>query len=196
METGAAGLLARHPWVPRRPLTVAAYHRMGEVGILTEDDRVELIEGELVAMTPIGSHHSGTVNALTYALVHAVGERGVVTVQNPVRLNDRTEPQPDFTVLKPRPDFYRSATPLADDVLLLVEVADSSLSYDRAVKLPLYARHGIPEVWIVNLAAGAVEVHRMPTGDRYAASDRVGGDGRLEPALLPGVVIDVSALLR
>src|ERR1700689_3733867 len=104
MASGETGLLIRNPWVVRRALTVAEYHRMGEVGILTEDDRVELIEGELIAMSPIGSVHSGAVNALTRLLVHAVGDRGVVAVQNPVQLDDLSEPQPDFSVLKTRED--------------------------------------------------------------------------------------------
>jgi Uma2 family endonuclease len=195
MASGETGLLTRNPWVIRRPLTVAEYHRMGEVGILTRDDRVELIEGQLIAMSPIGSEHSGTVNAFTHGLVLAIGRRGVVAVQNPVQLDDLSEPQPDFAVLKPRDDFYRRATPLPDDVLLIIEVADSSLAYDRNVKRSLYARHGIPEFWIVNLKAGEIEVCRSPKGEEYTSITRVGRDGVLEPQLLPGAVIPVSALL-
>jgi Uma2 family endonuclease len=195
MAPRETGLLTRNPWVVRRPLTVAEYHRMGEVGILTEDDRVELIEGQLVAMAPIGSDHSGTVNFLTRALVTAVGDLGVVAVQNPVRLDDLSEPQPDFAVLKPRGDFYRTSTPLAGDVLLIIEVANSSLAYDRAVKRALYARHGIPEFWIVNLSARDVEVCRGPDGDHYASVERIGRDGALAPEMLPGVVIAVDDLM-
>ncbi len=195
MAPGETGLLTRNPWVTRRPLTVAEYHRMGEVGILTEDDRVELIEGELVAMPPVGSNHSGTVNVLTHRLVQVVGERGVVAVQNPVQLDDLSEPEPDFAVLKPRSDYYRRATPRPDDVLLIIEVADTSLAYDRAVKRSLYALHKIPEFWIVNLTAAEVEVCRKPTGDHYASVSRVGHDGILELELLPGAAIPVAALL-
>ena len=195
MAPGETGLLTRNPWVARRALTVAEYHRMGEVGILTERDRVELIEGELIAMSPIGSEHAGTVNALNRLLVQAVGERGVVAVQNPVRLDDLSEPQPDFAVLKPRADDYRRATPRSADVLLIVEVADTSLAYDRDVKRSLYARHGVPEFWIVNLAANEVEVCRAPTGDQYASVSHVGRDGILEPELLSGVAIAVAAIL-
>jgi Uma2 family endonuclease len=195
MASGETGLLTRNPWVVRRALTVAEYHRMGEVGILNEDDRVELIEGELVAMSPIGSEHSGTVNAITQCLVEAIGRRGIVAVQNPVRLDDLSEPQPDFSVLKPRADFYRRATPLPHEVLLIIEVADSSLAYDRNVKRSLYARHGIPEFWIVNLVAGKIEVCRTPEGEQYTSISRVGRDRVLEPLLLPGAVIPVAALL-
>jgi Uma2 family endonuclease len=189
-------LLASNPWVARRPITVAEYHRMGEVGILTEDDRVELIEGELVAMSPIGSYHAGTVNKLNHSLVHAVGERAIVSVQNPVRLDDHSEPEPDFALLRPRPDFYQDAAAQPDDVLLLIEVADTSLNYDRAVKRALYARHAIPELWIVDLTSGEVEVCRAAKADGYAAVERVGRDGVLEPELLPGVRIQVATLLR
>jgi Uma2 family endonuclease len=167
---------------------------MGEAGILTEDDRVELIEGQLIAMSPIGSDHSGTVNSLTRMLVLAVGDRGVVAVQNPVQLDDLSEPQSDFSVLKPRDDDYRRATPLPHEVLLIIEVAHSSLAYDRAIKRSLYARHGIPEFWIVNIAGGVVEVRRKPVGDDYASAFQVGRDATLEPELLPGVAIPVSAL--
>lgn len=195
MASGEIGLLTRHPWVTRRALTVAEYHRMGEVGILHEDDRVELIEGELVAMTPIGSNHSGTINTLNRALVMAVGDRGVVAVQNPVQLDDLSEPQPDFSILKPRADDYRRATPRPDEVLLIIEVADSSLAYDRAVKQALYARHGIPEFWIVNLQANNVEVCRTPVGEAYGDLSVVERDGTLEPMLLPGAAISAAALL-
>jgi Uma2 family endonuclease len=195
METSETGLLTRNPWVARRALTVAEYHRMGEVGILTERDRVELIEGELVAMSPISSQHSGTVNGLTRLLVRVVGDSGVVSVQNPVQLDDRSEPEPDFAVLRPRADDYRQSTPRPDDVLLVIEIASTSLDYDRAVKRPLYASHGIPELWIVNLASGEVEVCRTPVADHYASVSRVGRDDVLEPSLLPGAIIPVAALL-
>jgi Uma2 family endonuclease len=189
-------LLAANPWVTRRPITVAEYHRMGDVGILGEHDRVELIEGELVAMAPIGSYHTGTVNKLNHSLVYAVGDHAIVAVQNPVRLDDLSEPQPDFALLKPRPDFYRDAHARPADVLLLIEVADTSLNYDRAVKRALYARHAIAEFWIVDLTSGEVEVCRQPTADGYAAVERTGRDGALEPQLLPGVRIQVSTLFR
>jgi len=189
-------LLAANPWVSRRPITAAEYHRMGEVGILGEHDRVELIEGELVAMSPIGTYHIGTVIKLSHELVQAVGDRALVSVQNSVRLDDLSEPEPDFALLKPRPDFYRDAHPTPADVLLLIEVADSSLNYDRAVKRTLYARHGIPELWIIDLAAGEVEICRDPQPNGYATTHRVGRDGTLEPELLPGVRIQAASIFR
>ncbi len=195
MNNPEPGLLTRNPWVARRKLDIWEYHRMGEFGIFGEGDRVELIEGELVQMTPIGSGHSGTINGTTRALVRAVGDQAIVSVQNPVRLGDHSEPEPDFLLLRPRADDYRLRTPVADEVLLLIEVADSSLRYDRAVKLPLYARHGIPEVWIVDLAANTVEWFRHPEGESYADSGRAVRGETLTPALLPEVSVPVTAIL-
>jgi Uma2 family endonuclease len=184
------GLLSRYPAAPRRLLTVDEYHRMGEAGILTDDDRVELIEGELVAMAPIGTEHIASTNALTRLLVLAVGDRGIVSVGNPVRLNRHNEPQPDFAVLKRRDD-YRKTMPRPEDTMLAVEVANTSLEYDRKVKLALYARAGIPEVWIVNLAAEEVEVHRSPAADNYTSVTHAGRSDDLTIEALPGVVIPV-----
>lgn len=189
-------LLTTYPWVTRRPITVDEYYRMGEVGILGDRDRVELIEGDIVAMSPIGSYHHGTVITLSQTLWRAVGDRALVSVQGPVRLDDLSEPEPDFALLKPRPDFYRDAHAQPPDVLLLIEVAESSLNYDRTVKRMLYARHAIPEFWIVDLTAGEVEVCREPTPDGYASVERVGRDGGLEPRLLPGVRIQAVTLFR
>lgn len=151
----------------RHKLDVDEYQRMAEAGILHEDDRVELIDGEIIDMAPIGSDHAGTVNGLNRALVLSCGERAIVSVQNPVRLDRLNEPEPDFALLRPRPDFYRGAHPGASDVLLLVEVSDTSLRFDRRVKLPLYARFGIPEVWIVDLHARVLEAHSGPANGAY-----------------------------
>jgi Uma2 family endonuclease len=189
-------VLTHHPAASIRPLTVNEYHRMGEAGIFAENERVELIEGQLIAMSPIGSPHLAAVNALTRLLVRAVGDLGIVSVQNPVRLNDRNEPEPDLAVLRPRDDEYRSALPGPTDLLLIIEVASSSIDYDRGVKLALYAKHGIPEFWIVNLDLGRVEVHRSPNVNRgsYSPVSHIGRDGILEIASLPGVVIPAAPL--
>ena len=193
MDRNDLGLLSRYPAAPRRLLTVDEYHRMGEAGILTDDDRVELIEGELVAMAPIGSEHIASTNALNRLLVLAVGDRGIVSVGNPVRLNRHSEPQPDFAVLKPRDD-YRKTLPRPEDTMLAVEVSNTSLEFDRKVKLALYARGGIPEVWIVNLAAEEVEVHRSPAADNYTSVTRAGRSDDLTIEALPGVRIPVVGI--
>ena len=176
--------------------TVADYYRMAEAGILDEDSRVELIRGLIVDMAAIGAPHLSMVNRLTRLLITMLAGRALVSVQNPVRLDDSSEPEPDVAVLKPRADEYETATPRADDVLLVVEVADTSLSYDRDVKAPLYAESGIVEYWIVDLAGRAVEVHRQPRGSRYAQVQRVGSEGPLDIAALPGVALAAADLWR
>lgn len=195
MDGDRPSLLERVPEVRRHKLDVHGYYRMAEAGILTREDRVELIEGEIVDMVPIGSPHSGAVSSLINLLTVAARGRATVTAQSPLRLSDTSEPQPDFMLLKPRADFYRGAHPAAADVLLLVEVAQSSLAYDRKVKLPLYARHGVPEVWIVNIGDGVVEVYRDPKDDAYRSTARAVRGDMLEPAALPGLRVAVTEVL-
>ena len=180
----------------KRLFTVTEYHLMAEAGMLGEDDRVELIEGEIVAMNPIGSRHAAAVNRLNRLLSQAVGERAIVSVQNPVQLGERSEPQPDLVLLKPRPDFYAGAHPGPDDLLLLVEVADASADYDRQVKLPLYARAGVPEGWLVDLDGRAVEVYRRPSAHGYDTTERVARGQSLPVPGLPDARLAVDLILR
>ena len=175
--------------------TVEDYHRMAEAGILHEDSRVELIRGRIVDMAPVGAPHIVAVNRLNRLLGRAVGESGVVSIQNPVRLDDGSEPQPDVAVLRPGADEVGAGTPSAADVLLLVEVADSTLRDDRNEKAPLYAAGGIPEYWIVNLVENTVEVHRQPAAGRYRELKTVGPGGVLDFSALPGAALAVSDLL-
>lgn len=172
------------------------YHRLAEAGILAENDRVELIEGELIEMAAVSGPHIGVVINLLRLLTAAAAGRFEVSPQSPVRLGDHSEPEPDVALLRPRADRYLGGEPpLAADILLLIEVADSSLRYDRAVKLPLYARHGVPEVWIVDLAGGTVAVHRGPTADGYASVETIARDASVEPLALPGVRLAVAEFL-
>jgi Uma2 family endonuclease len=152
--------------VLRRSFTVDEYHRMGEAGILREDDRVELIEGELITMTPIGSRHAACVARLV-AQMSQMQAKAIVWVQNPIRLGEHSEPQPDLALLRPRADFYAAFHPSPDAVLLVVEVGETSTAYDRVVKLPLYARASIPEVWLIDLAEERIEVYRQPASQGY-----------------------------
>ncbi len=152
----------------RHRLDVDAYHHMAAAGILGIADRIELIEGDLIDMAPIGQEHAGVVAGLAEALFVACAGRAIVWPQNPVRLDRWSEPQPDLAVLRRRADFYTTGQrPIPADVLLLVEVADSSLRYDREVKLPLYARMGIPELWIVDVQRRLLEAYRTPHGMGY-----------------------------
>ena len=148
---------------PRRHrLTVDDYYRMAEVGLLAPDARVELIEGEIIDMAPIGAQHGATVDLLAERLVPAAKEAAIVRVQGAIRLGTRSEPQPDIAVLKRRPDRYAKTQPSASDVLLVIEVGDATLRYDLEVKTPLYASHGIPEYWVIDVAARRVHAFRAP----------------------------------
>ena len=181
--------------VTRRRFTVDEYYRMAEAGILCEDDHVELIEGEIVEVAPIGSRHAACVDSLNQAFSERVGAWAIVRVQNPVRLSTRTEPEPDIVLARPRPDRYRQAHPGPADVLLLVEVADTTLHYDRDVKLPLYAAAGIPEVWIFNLVHERLEVYREPAEGRFQVQAVCGHGAVVGSQALPGVAIEVTAIL-
>ncbi|HYH85320.1 MAG TPA: Uma2 family endonuclease [Pyrinomonadaceae bacterium] len=153
--------------VAKHSFTVAQYERMGEAGILSENDRVELIEGEIVETSPIGERHAACVDALSEMLREKLQRSVTIRAQNPVRLGEYSEPQPDVAILKRREDFYRNAHPTPADVLLLIEVSDATLEYDRQIKVPLYARAGVPEVWIVNLADERIETYADLAGGVY-----------------------------
>ncbi len=168
---------------------------MGAAGILGEDDRVELLDGEIIEMTPIGPGHAGCVNRLNRLLVGSLGGRAVVAVRNPVRLTLRSEPQPDVVVARPRRDFYQLGHPTPDDVLLLVEVAETSAAFDRRVKTPLYARAEIFEFWLVDVPAKQVVVHRLPTAGRYADVHTLSPGDHLAPQAFPDVELSVAELL-
>lgn len=181
--------------VTRRRFTVDDYHRMAKAGILHEDDRVELIEGELIEMAAIGSYHFAAVNRLTRHFSGQAGDRFIVSVQNPVRLSRHSEPQPDLVLLRPRADYYEKELPGPDDVLLIVEVSDTTLAYDRKVKLPLYAAAGVPDAWLVNLPRRSIEVHREPRGNRYQQVTVYRKGERIALFALPEVAISVDEIL-
>ena len=178
-----------------RLFTVDEYYRMAELGILGRGERVELIEGEIIQMEAIGSRHAGCVNRLTKLLVVGVGDRGVVTVQNPARLSDLSEPQPDLTVSRPRPDDYMDSHPGPADVMLVIEVADSSVGFDRGRKAPLYALAGIPEYWLVDVGGGYVEVYRQPTDGGYRDVRTLRKEDVLTPISFPDVQVPVQAIV-
>lgn len=150
-----------------RKFNVNEYHKMAETGILTPEDRVELIKGEIIAMSPISRKHAATVNRLNQLFCQKFYNKVIVSVQNYIRLNNYSEPQPDLVLLKPRSDFYESKIPEPEDIYLLIEVADSTIKYDQDVKLPLYAESKISEVWIINLNNKTLEVYRQPQDKSY-----------------------------
>lgn len=181
--------------VQRHRLTVEQYHRMAEARVLARDARVELIEGVIVGRAPIGSRHAATVKKLNALLTKAVGARAIVSVRDPIRLGDRSEPQPDLALLRPREDFHAGAPPTAADTLLIVEVSQATGAYDRQVKVPLYAQHGVPEVWIVDLDSSLGRFYRTPQGDRYLDITATETPGPTPVPALPGVTVDLAGLL-
>jgi len=182
------------PGPRRHPITVTEYFRMGETGVLDPDARVELIEGDLIDMPPIGPTHAGKTNRLNRLLTTAVGPAAIVSTQNPVVLGRLTAPQPDLALLRYRDDYYEQTHPGPDDCLLLIEVAETSLAHDRRIKLPLYARFRIPEVWIIDCRGRHLDMHRDPDDGRYTRRLRVTDLSRVEMAALPGILLDLRSL--
>lgn len=181
------------PPVSRYRFSVADYHRLSDAGILNEDSRVELIEGELVSMAPIGSFHQSAVDRLNIILARQSGNF-ILRVQGPICLGQHSEPEPDFSLLKARQDFYRKAHPTAEDVLLVIEISDSTLAYDREVKLRLYAEHAIPETWIFDMNGQQLEIHRQPSKDGYRQLLKPERGAFVSPSLLPGIRVDWAAI--
>jgi Uma2 family endonuclease len=182
--------------LPRYRFTVDEYHKMGDAGIFTEDDRVELIDGEIIEMSPINYPHIISVDLLNKLLVIGVGDDALVRVQSPIRLDDATEPQPDLALIRPY-EYLATLEPEGpEDVLLVVEVAESTIRADRNYKVPRYARAGIPEVWLVNIPKKVVEVYTDPAEGKYQSVMRVGHGQTLTVKMLPHVSIAVDAFLR
>ena len=189
------GAIFDRPQTPtKHRFDVDAYYKLAEAGILPNPHRVELIDGEIIDLNAIGSPHAAITTRLTRQFIRAVGDLAIISVQNPLRLDSYNEPEPDLLVLRPRADDYQANHPGAADVLLLIEVSETSLGHDRGRKLALYAKFGVPEVWIVDIAGAAVEVCRQPRDGAYVSRERR-TSGMLAPALVKGIEIDVAALL-
>jgi Uma2 family endonuclease len=190
----AKGLVISSPALHR--FNVKDYYRMAEAGVLPPGARVELLDGKIIDMSPIGPFHGGVVHLLNHLFNESSQHRWLVIVQSPVRLDDCAEPQPDLMLVKWAPDFYTSRHPKPEDVFLLVEVSDSTLEKDRELKLPVYGRAGLAEVWIVNLVDGTLEVYREPHYAGYASAQILHEGDTVAPARFPDAVIEVSKLLR
>ena len=187
----------------RHRFTVDEYEQMIRAAILTADDRVELIEGEIIEMSPIGERHAACVKRLNRLFTRMLGDRAIVAVQDPIRLGGHSEPQPDLAILKPREDFYASGHPRPADILLVIDNLyrhvqagmDTSQETDRTTKLPLYARAGIAEAWLVDLEKGRVEIHRKPGRKGYADARNATRKDRVVPVAFPGIEIPVEQIL-
>jgi len=171
------------------------YHALGETGILKPSDRVELIKGEIIHMSPISSLHAAHVNRLNQLFAQKFGDRVLIAVQNPVFLDNYSEPQPDIALLRPRSDFYAAEHPQVKDILLLVEVANTTLEIDRNIKIPLYAASGIPEVWLVNTRNHSLETYRQPLGDTYQEVQTLTPGTNVTLLSLPKVEIRVEHIV-
>ena len=175
--------------------SVSEYYRMAEAGVISPQDHVELIEGEVVKMSPIGSRHAACVRRLDALLNSQAGQLAQVSVQSPVRLDDFSEPEPDVALLRPRDDFYAEKHPRPEDVLLIIEVADTSVEYDRSIKLPLYARANIPQILIVDLPAEVIESYTEPLNGAYQKFIRARRGESVELISLSNVTISVDVVL-
>jgi Uma2 family endonuclease len=180
---------------PRHLTDITEWHKMGEAGIFSPGSRLELINGEILEMFPIGCNHSGHLKRITHILTPRVNKMAIASVHSALQLNDLSEPEPDFMLLKPREDFYSAQHPTADDVLLLIEVADSSLEYDLNHKLRLYALHNIPEYWLLNLNDSCLEVYRRPQGETYEEKTTLRSGDSITLLQLPDLTVNVSDIL-
>ncbi len=176
--------------------SVKEYYRMAETGVLPPDARVELLNGEIIDISPIGPFHGGLVNRLVRLFTKNSKGRWIVSAQNPLRLDDHSEPEPDLMLLKPAADDYTSRHPQPDDVFLLIEVSDTTLDYDRMEKLPAYGRAGVAEVWIVNLNDATIEVHREPHFTGYGSKTILRAGSQAAPLAFPDAAVDVAELLK
>jgi len=179
----------------RQPMTVEEYYTRAQIGLIDPDARVELIEGEVVDMAPIGNRHGYAVDLLAERLLALAQGKAIVRVQGALRLSDITEVQPDISLLKMRTDRYRESQACGSDALLVIEVSDTTLRKDLHVKTPLYARHGVPEVWIVDLENNRIRFHRAPGGGRYRDITSASKPGTTPVPGLAGAEIDLAALL-
>jgi Uma2 family endonuclease len=176
--------------------SVKEYYRMAETGVLRPDARVELLNGEIIDMSPIGPFHGGLVNRLIRIFTKKSKGRWMVSAQNPLRLDDHSEPELDVMLLKPAPDDYTSRHPQPDDVFLLIEVSDTTLDFDHEEKLPAYGRAGVAEVWIVNLIDATIEIYREPHFTGYGSKTIVRAGDTIAPLAFPDAAVDVAELLR
>jgi Uma2 family endonuclease len=181
--------------IAKKLFTVYDYHKMADAGILGEDDRVELIRGEIVQMSPIGPPHNGAIHRASWFLNRIVGDRAIIGVQGSVRLDEYDEPQPDLYLLRPKDDFYSSRHAGPADLLLIIEVADSSLDYDRITKMQLYAETGVPEYWISDLQNDCIITYSDPERGAYRSVNQFRRGDKLTPRLLPDCSIPVDSLL-
>lgn len=177
-----------------KKFNIKDYHQMIHVGILQEDDGIELIRGEIVEMSPVGFKHAACVKKLNSLFAKKLGDQVIIGVQDPIKLNDNSEPQPDLVLLKPCEDFYATQHPIPDDIFLLIEVADTSIEYDRSIKIPLYAESKIQEVWLIDLNQNFLEIYQNPQSNYYQNRQKLSSQNLVVLNNLDKIEINVSDL--
>lgn len=182
-----------NPTFAKRPITVKEYRRMGETNILDEQEKIELINGEIINMSPTGSKHAAVVNKMS-KLLHTIAKNTIISVQNPIAINNLSEPEPDIAILAFKENFYADAHPGPRDVLLIIEVAESSVTFDKEVKLPLYAQAGIPETWLVDLNENRIEVHKNPEQVYKQIEYKLPGDSLYSEVI--GQALNINDLVK
>ena len=197
MTTSAKAPAPTTPVAPRqtRKFTVDEYYRMAEAGILHHTERVELINGEIIVMPPIGNPHATGVRRIDRVFRQTAGDAVTISGQNPVRLGDHSDPQPDIAILRYREDDYSDKPPSAEDVLLIIEVSDSTLAYDRGTKADIYARFNVPEIWVMNLPEDCIEGFSDPGPEGYTRQTTYRRGDKISPAALPDLEFAVDDLL-
>ena len=181
--------------LPTKKFSLEEYHQMIHLGVFNENNSFELIKGEIFEMSPVGLRHASCVNKLNYLFAQNFSGQVIISVQNPIKLNNNSEPQPDIVLLKPREDFYASSHPTPDDIFLLIEVADSSIEYNRNIKLPLYAESKITEVWLIDLNNNLLEVYQNPQKNYYQNIQKLSSDNKVILNHPMAIEIDLNSLL-
>ena len=180
--------------LPTKKFTIEDYHKMSDMGIFDYSDHLELIKGEIIQMSPIGSKHASCINKLNRMLNQKLVDEVIISIQNPIKLEDDSEPQPDVVLLKYRSDFYAEEHPKFSDILLLIEVADSSINYDRNVKIPLYAENKINQVWLIDLNEEYLEIYNNPESNYYRNMQKLSRKDTINLNILSSIEIQVSNL--
>jgi Uma2 family endonuclease len=179
-----------------RKFTVDEYHKMGKSHVFHPEERLELIKGEIIKMSPIGLKHASMVNRLSNLFYRNLAEEIIISIQNSIKLNDNSEPQPDLVLAKYRDDFYANKPIEAEDIYLLIEVSDSTLKYDRETKIPLYAENKVNEVWLVNLNNNTLEVYRQPENNSYQHFQKLTSNQTISPLDFPELIINLSSIFN
>ncbi|WP_069791675.1 Uma2 family endonuclease [Cyanobacterium sp. IPPAS B-1200] len=181
--------------LPRKKFAIEEYHQIITSGVLKEDYLIELINGEIFEISPVGFKHASCVKKINYLFAEKLGSKVIIGVQDPIKLNNNSEPQPDIVLLKPRKDFYANDHPTVEDIFLLIEVADSSIDYDRTFKIPIYAENKVREVWLVDLNQNLLEIYQNPQKNYYQNITKLSSEDSLTLSQPEPITIRLDRIL-